>query len=233
MNLTRQARWIYRDMLDVYYDTEKPLSVDIDILCDTLGVETDDERRVVERLLRLKFEHTGDGYRHQRCDEEIASYHARVDTAKTNGKLGGRPRKPDGNPKKPIRLATGSDPVRSRGATRVPDANPQPTGLKANQEPVTKNQEKEEEAQAPGLPDWVPVEAWNGWIEMRKKIRKPATDRAITLAIAELERLREQGHSPEAVLDRSTVNDWTGLFPIPAESSRSNGQKRLAGGFVA
>jgi hypothetical protein len=240
-------------MIDVYYDTEKPLSSDIDILCDTLGVESEEDRRAVERLLRLKFEKTEEGYRHRRCDEEIAAYHSRADIAKTNGKRGGRPKKPSPNPKKPSGFPSGSDPVPTGFPSGsdpvpsgfpsgsdpvrvgVPNPNPDITGSKANQEPRTKNQEKEREgtAQAPSLPDWIPLDAWNGWLEMRRKIRKPATDRAITLAVAQLAKLRDQGHSPEAVLDRSTVNDWTGLFPVPAEGGRGGAQVRLSGGFVA
>ena len=84
--MSRLARWIYRDMLDVYYDTETPLPSDLDLLCDTLGVESDDERRIVERILRLKFEPRDDGYHHSVCDRVIEEYRARVETAKANGK---------------------------------------------------------------------------------------------------------------------------------------------------
>lgn len=72
VNMSRQARWIYRDMMDVYYDVEAPLSLDIDVLCDSLGVETADERAIVERLLRFKFIKTDDGYRHDVCEQVIA-----------------------------------------------------------------------------------------------------------------------------------------------------------------
>ncbi|MEN7527004.1 YdaU family protein [Cupriavidus sp. DL-D2] len=86
VNMSRLSRWIYRDMLDVYYDTEKPLPSDFELLCDQIGVESDDERRIVERLLRLKFAKSEDGYRNETCDRVIAEYRARAETAKANGK---------------------------------------------------------------------------------------------------------------------------------------------------
>ena len=72
------------------------------------------------------------------------------------------------------------------------------------------------------LPDWIPREAWDGWIEMRKKTRTPNTDRALTLTVKRLDELRQQGHDPGAVLDQSVERGWKGVFPL-----KSNG------GFLA
>src|SRR5688572_682367 len=38
------------------------------------------------------------------------------------------------------------------------------------------------------LPDWLPVEAWQTWLEVRTKNRAPNTTRALNLALRELER---------------------------------------------
>lgn len=69
------------------------------------------------------------------------------------------------------------------------------------------------------LPDWVPAEAWAGYVEMRKEtLKKPLkTDRAINLAINTLARLRDDGNDPGAVLDQSTLNGWQGLFDVRVE----------------
>jgi hypothetical protein len=74
------------------------------------------------------------------------------------------------------------------------------------------------------LPDWVPLDAWNGWIEMRKQIKKPPSGRAITMAIKKLEALAEQGHDPAKVLDQSTMSSWTDLYPVKKETN-SNGKR--------
>jgi hypothetical protein len=62
------------------------------------------------------------------------------------------------------------------------------------------------------LPDWIPADAWAGYIEMRKKKRKEPTARAIALLIADLERFRADGYDLAAVLDKSTVNGWTDIY---------------------
>jgi hypothetical protein len=64
------------------------------------------------------------------------------------------------------------------------------------------------------LPDWVPAEAWAGWIEMRQRAGKAPTDRAMQLAIGKLKELADDGHPPGDVLDQSTLRQWTGFFPI-------------------
>ena len=63
------------------------------------------------------------------------------------------------------------------------------------------------------LPDWLPLASWNGYLEMRKKIKKPPTDRAITLLLDALEVMRTDGQDIAAVLDKSTVANWTDVYP--------------------
>jgi uncharacterized protein YdaU (DUF1376 family) len=148
VNMSRHTRWIYRDLLDIYYDTEQPLSLDLDLLCDQMGAESDDERRIVERLLRFKFAKTDDGYRHAICDQVIAEYRTKAETAKTNGKKGGRPKKPTAIEQKPSGFPSGSD--------QVADGSQQATGSEANQEPITNNQINTPKPPDGGLPP--PVE---------------------------------------------------------------------------
>jgi hypothetical protein len=65
------------------------------------------------------------------------------------------------------------------------------------------------------LPNWIPADAWAGYVEMRVSIKKPLkTERAINLAINTLERLQADGNDPGAVLDQSTMNGWQGLFAV-------------------
>lgn len=128
-NMSRLQRAIYRDLLDIYYDTEKPLSLDMDQLYDAIGAEDDSERRIVDRLLRFKFIKKDDGHHHEICDKVIAEYHAKAEIAKANGRLGGRPSKAKPNQQKPSGLRSGSNPVAT--------ANPVATGSQANQEPIT------------------------------------------------------------------------------------------------
>lgn len=67
------------------------------------------------------------------------------------------------------------------------------------------------------LPDWIPKEAWEGWLEMRRQKRIPMTDGARKLAIRTLARLREMGEVVEYVLGQSEFKGWSGLFPVGDE----------------
>lgn len=70
------------------------------------------------------------------------------------------------------------------------------------------------------LPDWIPVDAWNGFIEMRKEKKKAPTDKARDLLMAELQRLKVAGQDIEKVLNKSTVNGWTDVYAIKGDTGR-------------
>ena len=63
-------------------------------------------------------------------------------------------------------------------------------------------------------PPWLPQEAWEAFLEMRKKKRNPLTEHAKRLAFRALEQLRVLGHDPETVLNQSTMRGWQGLFAV-------------------
>jgi hypothetical protein len=79
--------------------------------------------------------------------------------------------------------------------------------------------ETEREAETKGatqafvLPDWIPPEAWAGYVEMRAKKKGGAmTGRARDLKIAELLKFKNAGHDVGTILDKSTANSWTDIY---------------------
>ena len=76
----------------------------------------------------------------------------------------------------------------------------------------TKAKEKIIAAEAAELPSWVPVESWEAFLEMRKKLRKPLTARAQKMLISKLGQFRAKGFDPAEVLDQSTMNSYQGIF---------------------
>jgi hypothetical protein len=89
-----------------------------------------------------------------------------------------------------------------------PPKEPSPT------ESSTPTERRERNPKSFVPPDWVPMEPWNGWIEMRRSIGKRPTLRALQLAVENLQHLADAGHPPGKVLDQSTLKNWTGLFEI-------------------
>jgi len=197
---------VYRRMLDLYYASEKPLPEDFSWLCKLLRASDDKEREAVKEILRQFFVKTEEGWRNKRADREIKLSYQRAKVARQNGKRGGRP--------KTQRVISG-----------LAKHNPDLTQGKATQNqyqnhiPITKTKEERQVAQ---LPSWLPLEAWQTWLEVRSKSRAPNTPRALSLALRDLEKLRGEGHDPLAVLENAAVRGWRGLFPPPAAAKTSD-----------
>ncbi|GJH22463.1 hypothetical protein CBA19CS22_37995 [Caballeronia novacaledonica] len=217
VRMPQLARWLYRDMIEVYYDTEKPLPADFEVLCMSIGAVGEDQRTAVKMVLTLKFQLRDDGYWHERCDAEIAKYHANADTARENGRKGGRPKKPIGNPEKPIGFPSGSHPVSS--------GNPEETGLKPNQEPITNNQEPETKgktkprAKRASSPDDFDPMAWliERGVEQKHardwlKIRKAGGDSATASIFEGIEQqVAEAGITMAEAIAHCAAAPWRGF----------------------
>lgn len=127
-HLTRVERSVYRDLLDVYYDTESPLTLDAKSLCRKIIARSDEESTAVEQMLNEFFTKTPTGWYHARCEEEIEAYR-------------------NSNSQK---SAAGKASAAKRALKRQEALNGIPTlveqtfnGTPTNQEPVTSNQEPE------------------------------------------------------------------------------------------
>lgn len=73
-HLSRIERSVYRDLLDLYYDTESPLALDIPTLCRRIIARSNEESTAVEQVLNEFFNKTPEGWWHSRCEAEIDSY---------------------------------------------------------------------------------------------------------------------------------------------------------------
>lgn len=70
------------------------------------------------------------------------------------------------------------------------------------------------------IPAWFPMDAWHGWVDMRKQRKRPLTDRATQRAINKLTTLHSAGHDIGELLDRSTMNGWLDIYE-PKETNRA------------
>ena len=82
MNLSLLEHGVYTTLIDHYTLNEEPISLDHLDVCWTIGARTDNEKTAVCLILSKFFIKTDEGYRHKRCDEEIAKYHAKSNKAK-------------------------------------------------------------------------------------------------------------------------------------------------------
>ena len=82
INLSLLEHGVYTTLIDHYTLNEEPISLDHLDVCWTIGARTDNEKTAVCLILSKFFIKTDEGYRHKRCDEEIAKYHAKSNKAK-------------------------------------------------------------------------------------------------------------------------------------------------------
>jgi hypothetical protein len=70
--------------------------------------------------------------------------------------------------------------------------------------------------------------AFADYVDFRKKIRKPMTDRAIELAKDKLQKLSSDSDTQIEILNQSIVNGWQGLFPLKNNTTSFNGYSKKA-----
>ena len=73
-HLTRIERSVYRDLIDLYYDTEQRLTLDMAALCRRIIARSNEESTAVEQVLNEFFTETPTGWYHDRCEAEIEAY---------------------------------------------------------------------------------------------------------------------------------------------------------------
>jgi uncharacterized protein YdaU (DUF1376 family) len=124
-HLSRTERSIYRDLMDLYYDTEGPLSLDVDRVCRLVIAQDDEEKQAVMQVLSEFFVQTESGWLNTRCEEEIAKYKSIVDAKSAAGKAS----------------AAARSGKKQHGSNGRSTGVQQPlNGCGTNQEPLTKNQ---------------------------------------------------------------------------------------------
>lgn len=225
----------YNKMLDRYYSSEQPLPADPAALYRLIGARDKIEREATDVVAAEFFVRDGEVLRHKRVDEEIADASERAEHNRSVGKKGGRPAKfkaavPQGT--KPNGFPNETQPVSENNPMGFENETDRVSKNNPSHKPLANSQEKEKSkgAEAPWLlPDWIDAAAWSGFEEMRKKIRKPMTDRARSLVVNELARLRDAGIPPIEVLDQSTRNCWQDVY-APKPNGAASGSK--PGGMI-
>lgn len=139
-------------LLADYYATETPKPNHNPTLFRIARAMTDEEQQAVIRVAERFFPvSSADGLRHNvRADQEIAKARARIDSARVNGKRGGRPPKPSNNP-------TLSNPV---NPNETQPLTQEQTGSKALHAPL-----KSFKSAAEAAPDFK-SELWARWKAM-------------------------------------------------------------------
>lgn len=110
-HLTRIERSIYRDLMDLYYETEKSLMADITKLARRIVCTGKKDIAALVIVLEEFFTLDDSGWRNTRCEAEIAAYRARGISAAAAGKASAAKRSAPGQPGEETPLNAGSTTV--------------------------------------------------------------------------------------------------------------------------
>jgi len=158
-HLSNEEDLAYRRLLDMYYDTEKPIPTDLVWVGRRLRVAPVD----IQSVLLDFFTETPDGWFNETADRNIKSYQSFLNKQTENGRKGGRPKsigKPTDNP-----LVSQQEPKES---------------LTNNHKPITNNQEPvvSKKATSVACPPTVNQQVWSDWLQIRKAKKLPMTETA-------------------------------------------------------
>lgn len=99
-----------------------------------------------------------------------------------------------------------------------PESNP---NTNTNPNPNTTNTPLTPQGGRVEVPEAI-AESWNGFCEMREKIKKPLTDRAAKMILNELERLAPEDITTQGlILDQSVKRCWQDVYPLKTPDNTS------------
>jgi len=198
--LSTYQHGVYALLLDWYYSNERPIPLDL-----------------VHRIVRAR-----SGPEKKACDEVIRAF---FDVSKEPGFAVCKRADLEISNCKSISEANSLIAKEAWDAKRMRNASISHSERNASHKPlanISKDQKKKHTPADFRPPSWVDQNAWDGYVEMRKRERHPMTYRAMELAVKELERLAEKGNEATAVLNQSTLHGWRGLFELKID--RPNGK---------
>ena len=218
----------YRRLLDFYYLHEQPIKHRD--AARHIGMR--DHEEDVLTVLNEFFLSTENGFINTYADKQIADFHKHQAVSAFGAFIRDNPSLKDKVKKedfishylaKSIDVYIGT--LRVNDVPIVDTSSIHDAPLTNNHKPITNNQIKEKATSvAFVLPDWVPKETWEQFLEMRKRIKKPPTDYAIKLLIDKLSRFRSNGQDIKLVLEKSITSGWQDVFEIkgnPADNIRT------------
>lgn len=111
-----------------------------------------------------------------------------------------------------------------------PAPNQQPTNNKERKN--IKNDKKERNKDNTAFEAYtsnpILIETLEAFVDHRKKMKKPLTDRAIQLLLGNLDKLANSDDEKVAILNQSILNGWQGIFPLKENSGKRSRQQAPA-----
>ena len=218
-HLTRIERSIYRDLIELYYDTEHQLNLDIKFLCRKILAHSNEEATSVEQVLNEFFTKTPDGWYHDRCEDEIERYKSNISQRAEAGRKSAAARQQ--KRQRALKSRSTDDERRSNDAP----TNQEP--LTNNQEPLVKNKIKKQDLDFSSWPCLPSQQIFNDWVQVRKAKKAAITQTAIERIGIQLHKAVSAGWSVDDALSQAVSSGWTGFDASWLKGSPNGSPERI------
>lgn len=202
---------IYRQLIDTYYLSEKPLNKDFDELMRSHCVRSADEMQALKNVLKDFFLETEKGYFHKACDRQIKQFKEKSEKARLSAEARWKPSESDRN-------ADGMRTHSEGNANGMLTNNHKP--ITNNQEPVKNNTR----LAAFSRPLDVEESVWNDFCQHRKAQRATITQTAIDGIQKEA---KKAGWNLEIALRECVLRGWRGFKAEWVREKSLNRQEAL------
>jgi uncharacterized protein YdaU (DUF1376 family) len=182
--LTDSQAMAYLRLIWMYYDSEKPLPNNIDVLALQVGLPQEEVQLLLKAYFRLD-----DGFwKHTRCDAELEEYRSFIDKKSRAGKASAKQRKNSST--------TSDEQVFNECSTDVQ--------LTTNHKPIT-NKNTNTTLQRP---DDVSETVWEDWVKHRKNLKAIVTETVIKKIRSESSKA---GIPFQSALELMCARGWRGF----------------------
>jgi uncharacterized protein YdaU (DUF1376 family) len=167
-HLTMVEDGAYRRLIDLYYLHEQPLPAERTKVYRLARAISAAEKEAVDTILDEYFSLAEDGWRHKRCDEELAKSQEKSQKARTSA---AKRWKSEGNANG--HANADADAMRTQMPLDMPSH--MPTHSEGNAYPITNNQEPIKEKHSSAAADQMPAgfnEFWRTWPNTQRKAAK-------------------------------------------------------------
>ena len=194
----------------------------------------------------------------KRMDKDNTKYEEKCERNRSNGKKGGRPTnqmvisETEENPNKPNGLSenqtviseTKKNPTEPRKADNDNEYDndndcdneeyihtPEKICANAHTKKAVKSHKKPDPVVYSDVPEL--DEAIHEFIKFRKGMKKPMSDRAVTLMMNKLETLSHDKYEQVQILNQSIMQGWTGVYELKGENKQYSHSPRASNNRVA
>ena len=184
-HLTNDEDLTYRRLLDLYYQTEKSFDV-ADLSKVTRKVKSNEETVMLILHEFFEFNTNDNSWHNKRADSEIKAYQSKADSAR-----------------KANQIRWGSERHLKSDTNQI---------LNIKQETINNKQEPKTKEPTIELPAWLSETHWKDFVEFRKFIKKPMTEKAKQLMLSKLQKIKDNGFDPILAMNTSIANNWSDIY---------------------